>query len=123
MEERTLYIINIGDFSADGATYTDRCLSASFGGNGVSSEVIPWEGTEYNPWDYRAVYEILDFETEVTDSLTEPYTIVDHLKRYTGEFVLEPIMLIETTPEPTQLDRIEAQALYTALLTDTLLEV
>lgn len=32
---------------------------------------------------------------------------------------LEPI----PTPEPSDLDRIEAQALYTALMTDTLLEV
>lgn len=28
----------------------------------------------------------------------------------------------ETTPEPTQLDRIEAQATYTAMMTDTLME-
>lgn len=27
------------------------------------------------------------------------------------------------TPEPTQLDRVEAQATYTAMMTDTLLEV
>ena len=32
---------------------------------------------------------------------------------------LEPV----PTPEPSDLDRIEAQALYTALMTDTLLEV
>lgn len=32
---------------------------------------------------------------------------------------LEPV----PTPEPSDLDRIEAQALYTALITDTLLEV
>lgn len=28
----------------------------------------------------------------------------------------------EPTPEPSQLDRVEAQAVYTAMMTDTLLE-
>lgn len=37
-----------------------------------------------------------------------------------GEFV-EPESPAD--PEPTQLDRIEAQATYTAMMTDTLLEV
>lgn len=91
-----IYIINVGDFIVDGTTITARCLSASFGGDGVTSVAIPWEGTEYNPWDYK--YE-------------------------DGEFVLDPITIEEPVEEPTQLDRIEAQALYTALMTDTLLEV
>ena len=95
MEETKIYIINIGDFTADGVTYPDRCLSASYGGQGVASEVIPWEGTENNPWDYK--YE-------------------------EGAFVLEPITLPEAVEEPTQLDRIEAQTMFTALMTDTLLE-
>lgn len=35
----------------------------------------------------------------------------------------EPVDETETEPEPTQLDRVEAQATYTAMMTDTLLEV
>lgn len=38
-----------------------------------------------------------------------------------GEFI-EPEPPVEDKPEPTQLDRVEAQATYTALMTDTLLE-
>ena len=34
-----------------------------------------------------------------------------------------PDLKPEPDPEPTQLDRIEAQAVYTAMMTDTLLEV
>ena len=77
MDEKTVYIINIGDFVADGVTYTDRCLSASYGGQGVASEVIPWECTDYQPWDYH----------------------------YTDEdFVLEPIEIapVEDAPTPQE---------------------
>lgn len=37
-----------------------------------------------------------------------------------GEYVYDPLPHPE--PEPSQLDRIEAQGLYTAMMTDTLLE-
>lgn len=37
-----------------------------------------------------------------------------------GEFVYDP--LPETEQMPTQLDRLEAQLIYTAMMTDTLLE-
>ena len=41
-----------------------------------------------------------------------------------GEFVHEPLPKNEQQEEqPTQLDRIEAQVTYTAMMTDTLLEV
>lgn len=40
-----------------------------------------------------------------------------------GEFVHDPVPAKEETNEPTQLDRIEAQVAYTAMMTDTLLEV
>ena len=41
-----------------------------------------------------------------------------------GEFVHNPLPEPEPVPEePTQLDRLEAQAIYTAMMTDTLLEV
>lgn len=40
-----------------------------------------------------------------------------------GVFVLEPLPEPEPEPEtPSQLDRVEAQATYTAMMTDTLLE-
>lgn len=40
-----------------------------------------------------------------------------------GTFVLDPLPEPEPEPEvPSQLDRVEAQAVYTAMMTDTLLE-
>ena len=39
-----------------------------------------------------------------------------------GEFVHDPLPLVEVIEEPTQMDRIEAQVTYTAMMTDTLLE-
>lgn len=40
-----------------------------------------------------------------------------------GEFIHDPLPEPEPTPAaPTQLDRVEAQTMYTALMTDTLLE-
>ena len=41
-----------------------------------------------------------------------------------GAFVYDPLPEPEPVPEePSQLDRVEAQATYTAMMTDTLLEV
>lgn len=40
-----------------------------------------------------------------------------------GEFVYDPPDAVETVEAPSQLDRIEAQVTYTAMMTDTLLEV
>ena len=40
-----------------------------------------------------------------------------------GEFVHDPLPVEETVEEPSQLDRVEAQVIYTAMMTDTLLEV
>ena len=42
---------------------------------------------------------------------------------YKGEYVLEEDGLPEPVEKPTQLDAIEAQVAYTAMMTDTLLEV
>ena len=40
-----------------------------------------------------------------------------------GEFVYDPLPKPSPVPEePTQLDRVEAQVTYTAMMTDTLLE-
>ena len=41
---------------------------------------------------------------------------------YNGEYTIEDDG-VEGVNEPTQLDRVEAQATYTAMMTDTLLEV
>ena len=39
------------------------------------------------------------------------------------EFIHDPLPPVGEKEEPTQLDRIEAQMTYTAMMTDTLLEV
>ncbi len=48
-----------------------------------------------------------------------PYTMMTVVSMTPG-IVPAPV---ETVPEPTQLDRVEAQVVYTAMMTDTLLEV
>lgn len=40
----------------------------------------------------------------------------------TWEYVDPPVVYVSSSEEPTQLDRIEAQVAYTAMMTDTLLE-
>lgn len=42
---------------------------------------------------------------------------------YNGEYTIEDDGQPKLAEEPTQLDRIEAQMTYTAMMTDTLLEV
>lgn len=39
-----------------------------------------------------------------------------------GEFIYDPLPVEDINEQPTQLDRIEAQVAYTAMMTDTLLE-
>jgi hypothetical protein len=63
-------------------------------------------------------------EGEVEVDIPAEITL-DHIHEYlyvNGEFVHDPIVepVVETA---TQLDRIEAQVAYTAMMTDTLLEV
>ena len=41
---------------------------------------------------------------------------------YNGEYEIFEDEKTESVPKPTQLDRIEAQVTYTAMITDTLLE-
>lgn len=48
--------------------------------------------------------------------------IVDYLY-INGEYVHDPLPVIEPEIHPSQLDIIEAQVTYTAMMTDTLLEV
>lgn len=40
-----------------------------------------------------------------------------------GKYIHDPLPKVEEDTAPTQLDRIEAQITYTAMMTDTLLEV
>lgn len=40
-----------------------------------------------------------------------------------GEFIHDPLAVQTVVEQPTQLDRIEAQVAYTAMMTGTLLEV
>ncbi len=42
---------------------------------------------------------------------------------HNGEYTIEDDGQPEPAEEPTQLDRVEAQVTYTAMMTDTLLEV
>lgn len=52
-----------------------------------------------------------------------PESDVTDYKYVGGEFVYDPLPKAETEVVPTQLDMIEAQVTYTAMMTDTLLEV
>lgn len=65
------------------------------------------QGAE-NPQSY-------DFPADFDFSKQYDYKIID------GELVHDPIP--EAEPEPSQFDIIEAQVTYTAMMTDTLLEV
>ena len=54
---------------------------------------------------------------------TLPADDVSHYRYVDGEFVYDPITVVAEENYPAQLDRIEAQVTYTAMMTDTLLEV
>ena len=63
------------------------------------------------------------FEYENIVDILPDGNIYDY-KYVDGEYVYEPISQPEPpTPEPSQLDVLEAQVTYTAMMTDTLLEV
>lgn len=68
-----------------------------------------------------ALQETVPYGTVVAEKLPEgditQYRYVD------GEFIYDPVPVVEVEEQPTQLDRIEAQVTYTAMMTDTLLEV
>lgn len=48
---------------------------------------------------------------------------VSDYRYWDGKFIHDPLPVIKVDEQPTQLDRIEAQVTYTAMMTDTLLEV
>ena len=109
------YKIKVGDVEINHILYPDRCIGLAFEDeDGIPSDIIPWEVTEDRAVDYRA----LSVE-EVTEAEVGTY----YTKKYTGEFVLEPIPEIPPEYIPTEMEKLEAQALYTAALTDTLIEV
>lgn len=60
--------------------------------------------------------------TPVTMGWNEANEEIAKREAYNGEYTVEDDGIEETT-QPTQLDIIEAQVTYTAMMTDTLLEV
>lgn len=70
-------------------------------------------GTEEHP-DIQQIF------SEVTISWSESNEQIAKAEAYNGEYTIEDDGKPE--PAPTQLDRIEAQTTYTAMMTDTLME-
>ena len=54
---------------------------------------------------------------------TLPDGDITDYKYQNGKYIYDPLPKPEETVEPTQLDILEAQVTYTAMMTDTLLEV
>lgn len=73
-------------------------------------------GTEENP---NIVQTFNDVEIKCSDDVFESNLAIAQSEAY-GEVVVEDIPDEES--EPSQLDTIEAQVTYTAMMTDTLLE-
>ena len=73
-------------------------------------------GTEEEP----KIEEIL---SPVTMGWNEVNEEIAKKEAWGGEYTIEDDGRPDLTQEPTQLDRIEAQVSYTAMMTDTLLEV
>lgn len=72
-------------------------------------------GTEEEP-------NIVETFSDVTMGWNEVNEEIAKREAYNGEYTIEDDGAEEVT-EPTQLDRVEAQVTYTAMMTDTLLEV
>lgn len=73
-------------------------------------------GTEEEP----QMEEIL---SPVTMGWNEANEEIAKREAHNGEYTIEDDGQPEPAEEPTQLDRVEAQVTYTAMMTDTLLEV
>jgi hypothetical protein len=73
--------------------------------NRILSACVCLEGFEY---------------TNIVDTLPDG-NITDY-KYINGEYVLDPIPEPTPEPEPTEFDVLEAQVIYTAVMTDTLIE-
>ena len=72
-------------------------------------------GTEEQP-------DIVQTFSDVMLGWSESNEEIAKREAYNGEYTIEDDGEPEHTQEPTQLDRVEAQATYTAMMTDTLLE-
>ena len=72
-------------------------------------------GTEKQP-DIQQIF------SDVTLGWSESNEEIAKREAYNGEYTIEDDGQPEPSAEPTQLDRVEAQATYTAMMTDTLLE-
>lgn len=76
---------------------------------------------------YRLLVGKKDDGTELFQDMGLEYSVENeaYVKgiAYNGECLIEDDGLPGPTEEPTQLDRVEAQVTYTAMMTDTLLEV
>ena len=75
-------------------------------------------GTEENP-DIEVI--LLPMERFSDEANFERSCAIAQAEAYNGEYTVEDIE--DPIVEPTQLDQIEAQVTYTAMMTDTLLEV
>ena len=73
-------------------------------------------GTEENPNIEEVFLEKVMPWKETTEEIAK-------CEAYNGEYTIEDDGQIEPENTPTQLDIIEAQAAYTAMMTDTLMEV
>ena len=73
-------------------------------------------GTEGQP-DIQQIF------SDVTLGWSEANEEIAKAEAYNGEYTIEDDGEPDPTQEPTQLDRVEAQLTYTAMMTDTLLEV
>ena len=67
-----------------------------------------------------ALQETVPYGTVVTEKL--PEGDITQYRYLEGTFVHDPLTQ-QDQPIPTQMDRLEAQLVYTAMMTDTLLEV
>ena len=73
-------------------------------------------GTEENPNMEQIFYEKSLSYSEVNEEIAKR-------EAYNGEYIIEDDGQPDPGDQPTQLDVIEAQVTYTAMMTDTLLEV
>lgn len=78
--------------------------------------------TELNPGTPEAEKIFLDVNIECTEENLESCIRVAKREAYDGRYSIEDSSIQEFANEPTQLDKIEAQVTYTAMMTDTLLE-
>ena len=85
---------------------------------------------KYKIMGYASIYNPETKEVEQKESLatvtvdySEANEEIAKKEAYNGEYTIEDDGQPEVEEQPTQLDRVEAQVTYTAMMTDTLLEV